>query len=156
MTAHSFNSRDETPVSSRTGSRNSSFEQRSPGKVRRRLQDAPQAHPQTPPPCETAFRPSARDETGVSSREMLQLIWLTLLLLVCTSWAGEPYSVEDIAPPDNVVPECGGLSFLPDGRLVAVFHHGEVYFYTPATKTWKLFAEGLHDPMGVLAISPTE
>jgi hypothetical protein len=79
-----------------------------------------------------------------------------VLLLTLHTQAVEPYTVEDIAPPDNVVPECGGLSFLPDGRLVAVFHHGEVYFYTPATKTWKLYAEGLHDPMGVLAISPTE
>lgn len=70
--------------------------------------------------------------------------------------AADAYTVEDIAPPPNVVPECGGISFLPDGRLVAVFHHGEVYIYTPATKAWKQFAEGLHDPMGVLAISPTE
>ncbi len=88
--------------------------------------------------------------------EALCTAFLLLLLLVSTTRAAEPYTVEDIAPPPNVVPECGGITFLPDGRLVAVFHHGEVYFYTPATKTWKLFADGLHDPMGVLAISPTE
>ena len=46
-----------------------------------------------------------------------------------------------------MVAECGGIAFLPDGRLVAVFHHGEVFFYNPATKAWKLFASGLHDPM---------
>lgn len=66
------------------------------------------------------------------------------------------YELQDIATPPDLVPECGGISFLPDGRLVAVFHHGEVYFYEPQTKTWKLFAQGIHDPMGVLAISPRE
>ncbi len=68
----------------------------------------------------------------------------------------EYYSVEEIPTPTGVVNECGGIAFLPDGRLVAVFHHGEVYFYDPATKGWKLFASGLHDPMGVLPLSATE
>jgi len=44
------------------------------------------------------------------------------------------YSVEDIATPAGVAASCGGLSFLPDGRLVAVFDHGEVYFYEPSSK----------------------
>src|SRR5277367_3199548 len=66
------------------------------------------------------------------------------------------YELQDIATPPDLVPECGGITFLPDGRLVAVFHHGEVFFYEPKTKTWKLFAQGLHDPMGVMAVSPRE
>ena len=66
------------------------------------------------------------------------------------------YTVEDIATPADLVPECGGIAFLPDGRLVAVFHHGEVYFYNPSTREWKLFAQGLHCPLGVLPISDRE
>lgn len=66
------------------------------------------------------------------------------------------YTVENIDAPPGVVNECGGIAFLPDGRLVAVFHHGEVYLHNPANKEWKLFASGLHDPMGVLPISERE
>lgn len=63
------------------------------------------------------------------------------------------YRVETIATPKGLSTECGGLAFMPDGRLVACFHRGEVYTYDPAKKTWKLFAAGLHDPLGVVALS---
>src|ERR1700676_5480580 len=66
------------------------------------------------------------------------------------------YSVEDIAEPPGVAPSCGGLSVLPDVRLVAVFDHGEVCIYDPGARHWSRFAEGLHTPLGVLAISPRE
>jgi hypothetical protein len=66
------------------------------------------------------------------------------------------YTVEDIALPDGLTPEIGGLDFLPDGRLAAVFHRGEVMLYDPETKEWTLFAEGLHDPLGVQALSNAE
>ena len=66
------------------------------------------------------------------------------------------YKVEDIPTPPGVVPECGGIAFLPNGSLVAAFQHGEVFIYNPASKEWKQFAEGLHCPMGVLAISERE
>jgi len=93
--------------------------------------------------------------------------WLPLALMICgcaATAAGSPevetaehyYSVETIPAPDGVVPECGGLGFLPDGRLVAVFDHGEVCFYDPAQRHWSTFAEGLHSPLGVLPISGRE
>jgi glucose/arabinose dehydrogenase len=63
------------------------------------------------------------------------------------------YRVESIATPPGLSAECGGLAFMPDGRLVACFHRGEVYTYDPKKKAWKLFAEGLHDPLGVVAES---
>ena len=68
----------------------------------------------------------------------------------------EYYKVETIATPKGLSTECGGLAFMPDGRLVACFHRGEVYTYDPAKKTWKLFADGLHDPLGVVAVSNKE
>jgi glucose/arabinose dehydrogenase len=61
------------------------------------------------------------------------------------------YTVEDIATPPGLSPEVGGLAFMPDGKLVACFHRGEVYTYNPETKEWKLFAQGLHDPLGLIA-----
>jgi glucose/arabinose dehydrogenase len=66
------------------------------------------------------------------------------------------YSVETVPTPPGVGPSCGGLSFLPDGRLVAVFDHGEVYFYTPSTRHWVRFAEGMHTPLGVMAVNARE
>ena len=66
------------------------------------------------------------------------------------------YRVEDIASPPGVDLGCNGLSFLPDGRVVAAYDHGQVWIYSPGPRTWKLFAEGLHTPMGVLAISERE
>lgn len=69
---------------------------------------------------------------------------------------GSYYAIEDIAAPPGVVPECGGLDFLADGRLVAVFDHGEVCIYDPPSRRWTKFAEGLHTPLGVLAVSPRE
>lgn len=66
------------------------------------------------------------------------------------------YEVEHIKLPKGLRAETGGMDFMPDGRLVACFHLGEVMTYHPKTKIWKKFAEGLHDPLGVVAISNTE
>jgi glucose/arabinose dehydrogenase len=70
--------------------------------------------------------------------------------------AAYPYRVEDIPTPQGLTPEVGGLAFLADGRVVAVFHHGEVMIYDPPTKKWSVFATGLHDPLGVVALSDRE
>ena len=89
----------------------------------------------------------------------LSIIATACLAMVSLSPAAQPnrhYRVEEIPTPAGIEPTCGGLSFLPDGRLVAVFDQGQVSIYNPATKTWRQFAEGLHTPMGVLAISEKE
>jgi hypothetical protein len=67
-----------------------------------------------------------------------------------------PYIVETISTPAGLHPETGGIAFLPDGRLVACFLRGEVMIYKPETKEWKLFADGLHEPLGVLPLSDSE
>ena len=61
------------------------------------------------------------------------------------------YAVEKVTTPPGLTAEVGGLAFAPDGRLAACFHRGEVYFYDPAKKEWKLFAQGLQDPLGIVA-----
>ncbi|MFD2570725.1 PQQ-dependent sugar dehydrogenase [Spirosoma soli] len=89
---------------------------------------------------------------------MLASLLLSSLLLSSfpTDTISDYYEVETIATPPGLVAETGGLSFLPDGRMAACFHRGEVMLYNPKTKTWKLFAEGLHDPLGVVAINNCE
>lgn len=68
----------------------------------------------------------------------------------------EAYGIETIPMPRGLNAEVGGLGFLSDGRMVACFHRGEVMIYDPQTKEWKLFAEGLHDPLGLLVINDSE
>lgn len=66
------------------------------------------------------------------------------------------YRVENIPMPEGLEAETGGLAFLPDGRLIACFTRGEVMIYHPDTKKWMLFAEGLHEPLGILAENDSE
>lgn len=66
------------------------------------------------------------------------------------------YRVENIKMPEGLTCENGAVEFFPDGRLVACFTRGEVMTYNIKTKQWKLFAEGLHDPLGILVVSNSE
>lgn len=66
------------------------------------------------------------------------------------------YYVETIQMPEGLESETGAIGFLPDGRLAACFLRGEVMLYHPETKQWSLFAEGLHEPLGMLVISNSE
>ena len=94
-------------------------------------------------------------------KDLCALILLVFLISCCTKEsqypdARVPYIVETIETPPGLHAETGGIAFLPDGRLVACFLRGEVMIYNPETKAWKLFAEGLHEPLGVLPLSETE
>jgi len=70
--------------------------------------------------------------------------------------ATSSYVVETIEMPPGLRSENGGVAFLPDGRMVACFHLGEVMIYDPKTKAWSLFAQGLHDPLGIYPVSNSE
>ncbi|MBD2752811.1 PQQ-dependent sugar dehydrogenase [Spirosoma validum] len=87
---------------------------------------------------------------------LASILLSTLLSVFPADTISDYYEIETIPTPPGLVAETGGLSFLPDGRMAACFHRGEVMLYNPKTKTWKLFAEGLHDPLGVLALSNKE
>ena len=60
------------------------------------------------------------------------------------------YNVTQVPTPTTVDPEIGGLDAFPDGRIAVAFHHGEIGIYTPSSHNWEIFAEGLHEPLGVL------
>lgn len=68
------------------------------------------------------------------------------------------YEVSDITPPPSrfETQQIDGLDFLPDGRLAVCLPSGEIFFYDPNKKEWALFAEGLHNPLGLVAISNSE
>lgn len=66
------------------------------------------------------------------------------------------YIVEDIPIPEGLTAEVGGMGFLPNGHLIVCFHRGEVMTYHPETEEWKLFAFGLHDPLGLHVVSDSE
>src|SRR5262245_57106487 len=88
-------------------------------------------------------------------------IFLNLVLFVYFTASAqgkfkESYRVESIEMPKGLTGQTGGIDFLPDGRLVACFMRGEVMIYDLQTKEWKLFAEGLLLPLGILAVSNSE
>ena len=95
-------------------------------------------------------------------RIIILLLAASILLNGCGQEATEQerikdfYLVENIEFPEGLMPEVGGMDFLPNGKLVVVFHRGEVMFYDPEQDSWELFAEGLHDPLGVRAMSNQE
>ena len=68
----------------------------------------------------------------------------------------QSYVVETIKMPEGLTAETGAIEFFPDGRLVACFTRGEVMTYNKLSKEWKLFASGLHDPLGILVVSNSE
>src|SRR4026209_2728585 len=68
----------------------------------------------------------------------------------------ENYHVETVDMPKGLAAQVGEIDFLPDGRLVACFMRGEVMTYDSKTKEWKLFAEGLQLPLGILAVNNSE
>ena len=84
------------------------------------------------------------------------LLALAVAIAAAPAWSAPAYTVETIPLPVGLSAEVGGVAFLPDGRLAACFHRGEIYLYEATTKTWSLFAEGLHDPLGLVAVSNTE
>lgn len=58
------------------------------------------------------------------------------------------YRVEKIATPEGVAFGVGGLSFAADGTLFACTREGQVWKLREGK--WSLYAEGLHEPLGIL------
>ncbi len=60
------------------------------------------------------------------------------------------YEVAFPPMPEGIDPQVGGLAVLPDGNIIAAFHQGEVAVFDIKRQSWKLFAQGLHEPLGIL------
>ena len=89
-------------------------------------------------------------------KTFLTVVGLVFVVGLRAAGIGDYYSIENIAIPKGLDAQVGGLDTMPDGRLVACFHRGEVYTYQPKTGEWKLFADGLQEPLGIRAISDRE
>lgn len=80
---------------------------------------------------------------------------LPMLLPAASPWEAY-YDIEDIPlPPDNAG-EVGGLDVLPDGRLAVAFFREGVWIHQPGDGSWAPFAEGLHEPLGLIALNNRE
>lgn len=83
----------------------------------------------------------------------LRVIALAGLLIstgLADNWT-DHFTLEALPNPPGIDPQVGALEVLPDGKLAAAFHRGEVMIYDPVAKTWSLFASGLQEPLGMLA-----
>jgi glucose/arabinose dehydrogenase len=90
------------------------------------------------------------------TRCFIGILFFTQMQSLIAQDKNESYRIETIPMPEGLTSETGAVEFFPDGRLVACFTRGEVMTYEPSTKKWKLFAEGLHDPLGILVVSNSE
>ena len=65
------------------------------------------------------------------------------------------YHVFTLPTPPGLSLEVGGLDFLPDGRPIVCTRRGEIWIVEgadaipPANARYRLFAEGLHEPLGL-------
>ena len=85
------------------------------------------------------------------------LLFLTALTAIASAQqASDHYRVEPAEVPAGVVGEIGGISVTPSGKLAVAFYREGVFFYDPATKAWSHFAHGLHEPLGIHAVSESE
>lgn len=88
--------------------------------------------------------------------KLIPLLLLSAALpLAADPWT-EAFDIEFATIPPEVDPQVGGLDTLPDGRLAVCFHRGELMIYDPAEKSWSMFAQGLHEPLGLLADAPDD
>ncbi len=64
------------------------------------------------------------------------------------SWE-DYYEIVRIPGPEGLDNQIGGLASNADGQLIACLHRGEVVIYDDDSNQWRVFASGLHEPLGV-------
>ena len=89
----------------------------------------------------------------------MKTILLLSLCLISSGFASvSSYTIENIAFPDDMPPEIGGVAFDKDGNLYACLRRGDVVVTKPGkdpkSTKWKVFATGLHNPMGMVLVAP--
>lgn len=84
------------------------------------------------------------------------LLFLSLAAAAQGQNVSDHYKIESIEIPVGVVGEIGGLSMTPSGKLAVAFFREGVFFYDPKTRAWSHFAHGLHEPLGIHAVSERE
>ena len=82
----------------------------------------------------------------------LFVLFLATGLAPADVWT-DTFHIEKVAVPAGIDPQIGGIDTTPGGKLAMCFHRGEIMIHDPATGSWQRFAEGLHEPLGLLAES---
>ena len=59
------------------------------------------------------------------------------------------YTVTTVQTPEGTSLGVGGMEFAPDGNLFICTREGEVWKYSPENEKWSLFADGLHEALGI-------
>ncbi len=90
---------------------------------------------------------------------MKTILSLNLLLLGNSLGSTSSYLVENLAFPENMPAEVGGLAFDgSSGKLYACLRRGDLVVTQPgenaAATKWTVFATGLHNPMGMELVGP--
>ncbi|MDO8542731.1 MAG: c-type cytochrome [Opitutaceae bacterium] len=70
--------------------------------------------------------------------------------------ASAAYRIESVPVPPELHGGISAVTFTPSGSLVLTTRAGEVWIRAVDGKTWRRFASGLHEPMGVIADSERE
>lgn len=83
----------------------------------------------------------------------LVIVWLCGLLASLVYASSYKHEVITMPPSPHQTKEIDGMCFTPKGDLAICLPSGEVWKYDVKTNVWSLFAEGLHNPMGILALS---
>ena len=65
----------------------------------------------------------------------------------------DTFTIDKVPVPPGVDPQIGGIDTTPGGKLAVCFHRGEILIFSPADGSWSSFADGLHEPLGILAES---
>lgn len=60
------------------------------------------------------------------------------------------YDIERVEYPKTIDPQISGLSALKDGRIALTTISGDLVLYHPKKHTWKTFASGLDQPLGIV------
>ena len=86
------------------------------------------------------------------------------LIFLIQSLLGEPYKITDILtasslnasrdiewnPGDGIPLEVSGMEWIGSNKLALCIRKGEVWYFDTKENTYKLFASGLHEPLGLL------
>ena len=60
------------------------------------------------------------------------------------------FRVSELRGPAGVDPQVGAILPLKNGSVAVAFHRGEIGVYDLQKSKWAIFAEGLHEPLGLL------
>ena len=86
-------------------------------------------------------------------------LWRTVLLLLSLALPGARagYVIEDVPLPKELRGGIAAVAFTPAGSVVVATRLGEVWLRGAGTEgSWRFFARGLDEPMGLIANSETE